>query len=434
MKFFQKIKSNALLKTGANYSITATTASVIGMIVSLLNMRWLGPSELGIWQTLFVVTAYLPFLQLGVQSGLNLELPILLGRGDDKKVKAYIANAYYINIVVTCLIVLLGIGASFVTWLKGLGLKYVFGVIALTSVNVANSIAYHFIARYRSSMSFDRLTTIIKYKILATIVCVPLIYFFGFWGLLIYNAVPLLVYAGLMMKRSPFNEIRPEIDKHNALFLVKRGTIQMVFVQTSTAIKTFQQMFLLRFGGTTFVGLFSPALAIGNVINLLPGQIAQFLVPQMGYKYGSSGQAKDLWPYVKKILTLMPLAILPFSALLALAIPWLINSFFPKYIESILAIQIMAFGFVFSCSSMTTNFLYTIKAYKEASTIIIVEFICYAVLPTFFLKIVGLPILISISVGVSLSYFIVYLTTFVVMRVALFKSKYNSLKENGKEK
>lgn len=433
MDIIKKFRGNSLAKTGANYSITATTASVVAMLVSLLNMRWLGPSELGIWQSLCVVSAYVPFLQLGVQSGLNLELPVLLGKNDEKKVRDFIANAYFMSIVVTSLILLAGLIATVVVWLKGLGPKYVFGVLALTGVNVGTSIAYHFIARYRSAMSFDKLTKIIRIQLYASILCVPLIYFFGFWGLLVYNAIPILIYAGLMKKMSPFADTLPRIEKINAFYLIKRGTIQMLYVQTATAIKTFQQMFLLRFGGTTFVGLFSPALAIGNVINLLPGQISQFLVPQMGYKYGSSGQAKDLWPFVKKIMLVMPLAIFPVSLLFYLVLPWLVNTFFVKYVESITAMQIMAFGFMFSAASMVTNFLYTIKAYKDATFIILAEFLSYLILPTFFYKIVGLPLLISVATGVSFAYLIIYITTFVVMRVALFKPKYNMSKEDGKE-
>ncbi len=425
MKILQKIRGNSLAKTGANYSLTATTASIVSIVVSLLNMRWLGPAELGIWQSLIVVSAYVPFLQLGVQSGLNLELPILLGKKDDQRAKEYIANAYYISIIVTVIILILGLCATLIVWLKGLGLKYVFGVLALTAVNVGSSISYHFIARYRSSMSFDILTSIIRKQLITTILCVPFIYFFGLWGLLLYNAVPALVYAGLMFKRSPFSGIKPKIEKHNSFYLIKRGTIQMLYVQTSTAIKTFQQMFLLRFGGTTYVGLFSPALAIGGVINLLPGQLAQFLVPQMGYKYGNTGNARDLWPYIKKILFYMPLAILPVSIVISLLLPWMVNTLFPKYMESVLAMQIMTYGFIFSCSSMTTNFLYTIKAYKEATYIIIAEFLCYLILPTLFLKVFNLSILTSIAVGVSVSYFIIYITTVIVMRTTLFKTKYN---------
>ena len=433
MNLHQRIKSNSLAKTGANYSLTATIASVVSMVVSVLNMRWLGPEELGIWQSLCVVSAYVPFLHLGVQSGLNLDLPILFGKKDEQKAMDYIANAYFINIIVTSIILFIGIIATVFVLLKGLGLKYVIGILALTAVNVGTSISYHFIARYRSTMSFNRLTGIIRIQLVVSILCVFFIYLWGFWGLLIYNAVPVLVYACLMYKKSPFTDTRPKFERGDAFYLVKRGTVQMLYVQTSSAIKTFQHIFLLKFGGTTFVGLFSPALAIGNVINLFPGQLAQFIVPQMGFVYGKSGQARDLWPYVKKVLIVLPLVILPFSIIIAIGLPWLINTFLPKYVESIIAMQIMAFGFIFSCSSMTTNFLYTIKAYKDATFIIIAEFLSYLLFPTIFYKIIGLPLLVSIAVGVSSAYLIVYMTTFIVMKVALFKPKYNIQNEDGQK-
>ena len=420
------IKGNPLVKSGAKYSLTATAASIVGMIVSLLNMRWIGPSELGIWQSLCVVSAYIPFLQLGIQSGLNLDLPVLLGKKDEVKAQRYIANAFYASIAITALILAAGLVATLFAWLKGMGLKYVFGILALTIVNAGSSICSHYIARYRSSMSFDVLTSIIRIQIVTGVICVPLIYFWGFWGLLLYNAVPGIVYASFMIRRSPFADIKPLIIKKDISYLVKRGAIQMLFVQTSTAIKTFPQIFLLGIGGTIMVGLFSPALAIKGIVNLLPNQVAQFLIPQLGYKYGSSSQAKKIWPYVKKILLYMPLLILPFSLLLFFLLPYLINAFFPKYTESIMAMQIMALGFVFSSSSITTNFLYTIKGYKEASYIIMAEILSYLFFPMFFYKVVGTSVLISTALAVASTYFVVYITTFMVMKVTLFKDKYNN--------
>lgn len=429
MKLLERLKGNKLVKSGANYSLSSTSLSIFNMFISLLNMRWLGPSELGIWQSLCIVNAYIPFLQLGVQSALNVELPVLLGRNEEEKAKSYIANSFCLSAIVTTLIVIIGLIATIIVWTKGLGLKYILGVVAVTGLNVANSVAYHFIARYRSSMSFDKLSQIIRIQLLSAVLCVPLIYLFGFWGLLVFSSVPYLVYALLLYKKSPYNEVRPGINKNDIFYLIKRGLVLMLYGQSSTAIKTFPQWFLLTFGGTIFVGLFSPALAIGSVLNLLPGQLSQFIVPQMGYKYAQTGQAKHLWPYVKKIFIYIPLVIVPISILLFFLLPWLIGTFFPKYVEAITAMQIMCFGFIFSCSSMTVNFLYTIKAFKEATIILLSEAISYLLLPLSVYKLLGADLLVSIAIGVSLTYLIVFVVTFWVMRVTLFKSKYNSMND-----
>lgn len=425
MGALQKLKKSKLAKSGINYSLSSTSLSVISMVVSILNMRWLGPYELGIWQSLTIFSAYIPFLQLGIQSGLNLELPILLGSDDKNKIRSYIANAYFFSRMVTFLILCVGLIAAVALAVRGWGGKYIMGVLALTGLNVGTSIAYHFIARYRSSMAFDVLSRIIRLQILATILCIPLIYFFHYWGLLIYNSIPILIYAILMYKRSPFNDVKPAFTKDDTIYLVKRGTIQMCYTQTSTAIKTLQQWFLLHFGSTVYVGLFSPALAIGNIINMIPAQLNQFLVPQMGYKYGQTKQAKDLWPFAKKFTLVAPFVILPVSLSFYFILPWLITTFFTKYIEAIDAMQIMSLGFVFSASSAMGGFLYTIKAYKEATIIIATELICYLVLPSFFYLVVGLPLLKSLAWGVSTSFLCLYICTFVVLKVTLSKPAYN---------
>lgn len=425
MRLIKKLRNNKLAKSGINYSLSSTSLSAISIVVSLLNMRWLGPSELGVWQSLTIFSSYIPFLQLGIQSGLNLELPILLGNNDEKKLRSYIANAYFFSWLVTFIILCGGLFAAVLVGIKGMGPKYVFGVIALTGLNVGTSIAYHFIARYRSSMAFDILSEIIRLQILTAVFCIPLIYYFHYWGLLVYNSVPILIYAILMYIRSPFNDVKPAFTKNDSIYLIKRGTIQMCYVQTSTAIKTIQQWFLLHFGSTVYVGLFSPALAIGSIINMIPGQLNQFLVPQMGYKYGQTKKARDLWPFVKKFTLIAPFVILPISLSFYFVLPWLITTFFTKYVESIRAMQIMSLGFIFSAASNMGGFLYTIKAYKEATVIIATEFVSYLIFPSFFYLIAGLPILKSLALGVTCAFFCIYICTFVVLRITLFKPVYN---------
>ena len=56
-------------------------------------MRWLGPELLGIWQSITIINSYLPIIQLGIQSGLNLELPVLLGAGKKEKALEYVSTA-----------------------------------------------------------------------------------------------------------------------------------------------------------------------------------------------------------------------------------------------------------------------------------------------------------------------------------------------------
>ena len=73
--------------------MSSSLSAVAAMVVGFANMRWLGPELLGIWQSITIINSYLPFLQLGIQSGLNVDLPIILGEGNQERANKYIGTA-----------------------------------------------------------------------------------------------------------------------------------------------------------------------------------------------------------------------------------------------------------------------------------------------------------------------------------------------------
>ena len=77
------ILQSKLFRTGAKYSVVSTIKSVVAMVAGMVIMFWLDPSEVGKWNTVSIFLAYAPFLQLGIQSGLSIELPVTLGRTEE---------------------------------------------------------------------------------------------------------------------------------------------------------------------------------------------------------------------------------------------------------------------------------------------------------------------------------------------------------------
>lgn len=55
--------------------------------VALIAAKKLGPATWGIWQLLYLILAYSSFIHLGVINGMNREIPVLNGRGDQKSVR-----------------------------------------------------------------------------------------------------------------------------------------------------------------------------------------------------------------------------------------------------------------------------------------------------------------------------------------------------------
>lgn len=429
MFFFEKFKHSSFLKTGLTYSVTSSFKSFVQMAIGILIVRWLNPTELGLWQSIAIFQAYIPFLQLGVQSGLNRDLPILLGKNDKEGAMRLVANAKCFSLIVSFFVLFSGGVTTIVLFFIGKSEDLVFGVLTITLMAVSNLFRQHLIATFRSSNSFNKLSVL---SVIDAIVMVSLCFFvykYKYYGILIYNAVSSMISMLLMQFFAPYRKERGRLNKKSIIPLIKGGIVLTAFSQGRDSIRTIPRWIVLRLGNLAELGLFSPALAVEGVMQTIPAQVAQFFHPQMGYRYGKSGRASDLWYYVKTILWLFPLISIPVSVAIWLISPWLLSTFFPKYIDSLWAMRIMSVGFVFSSAFTTHGILYTIRAYKPATLYIAIEALCYFVLPFSCVKLFKCDILTSVSIGYAVTQVLLYFLNILLLRKTLFDHKFNSVTE-----
>ncbi len=419
-----QMKHSKLLKSGAKYSAASSLLSIVSMLISLACMRWLGPKLLGTWQSLTIIIAYLPFLQLGIQSGLNLELPIELGKSNKERAEELVATAksfaYFLSVV------LLLLGTVIISYLaiSGVDLKILFGSIAILIISISTCFRLHFIATYRSAGAFDKLSKICLIDSVVNICFLFVIYKYQYYGLLLFYSGKEIIAVLLRYYYAPYRGQPAKFNKPVFYVLLKRGIFMSVFNQIKSAIESFPKILLLSIGGVVQVGLFSPALAVGTLINMFPTQIAQFLVPQLGYKYGKSGKAKDMWVYLKKISLLMPIVVLPFSILGWFLIPYVLEYLFPNYLESLWPVRIMLLGFIFSLK-LSYNFLITIKAYWIVLFLQGVDAFCLLIIPYVAIKLGMFGLTVDMSLGLSVGYFISYWVNYWTVKRTVYLPKYN---------
>jgi O-antigen/teichoic acid export membrane protein len=427
MLIFKRLRNNKLLKTGFNYSIISSIRSFVVMGVGILAMLWLAPDEIGLFSSIAIFLAYIPFFQLGIQNGLNVDLPILLGQNNQNRAMELVANAKAIAFFIMLFFLMAGTITTLVLFIIGTDIAYVLGILTISVIAVSETMRIHLIATFRSANAFNKLTKLYIIDIALSLILIFFIYKYHYYGLLIYNGLSAVASAFLMYMYAPYKKIKLKFNKEPIVSLTKKGLILMSFNQLRLAGLTIPKWIILSFGNVTKLGLFSPANAIGGLMTMLPNQIAQFFIPQMGYKFGQTGKAKNLWPYVKKVLILFPLISVPISICIWLVAPWLLETFFPKYIDSLWAMRIMAVGFVFSSSATTLGVLYSIKAYKYAYIYSLVEIAGYFLCPIFFVKFSSFDILTSVALGIScLSVFLYFLNAF-LMRKVLFLDKFNGI-------
>ena len=129
MNLLKRVKSNSLYKTGLSYSLVSSCKSFATMGVGILIMRWLQPSELGLWNAVSIFQAYVPFFQFGIQSGLNRDLPILLGEKNNVKAEELVANAKGFAYILSIVFILLGFLLSSFFYLLGKEISFIAGIL-----------------------------------------------------------------------------------------------------------------------------------------------------------------------------------------------------------------------------------------------------------------------------------------------------------------
>jgi O-antigen/teichoic acid export membrane protein len=422
---YNKFKSNDLIRTGSYYSLSSTINSFSKMFVGIVIMRWLNPYELGMWNAVSIFLAYIPFFQLGIQNGLSIELPILMGN-NNTDYKKYISSArwysYFMSISFLVLGAIITIGSFFLSH----SLDLTLGIGTICVIAASTSLTLHLISTFRTSKSFDKLTKIYFIESVITLLSAYLVYRYHYYGILMFNILVVVQHTFLLYLYSPYKDIKPDFSKEFLQKLLKRGLVIMSFYQLRVLAQSFPKWIILALGGVLQLGLFSPAMALKGMMNLLPSQINQFLQPQMGFKYGKEGKASLLWPYIKKMILFYPLISVPFSFFIIAFMPYIIQTFFPKFAASIPSIQIMSVAFIFSSYATTHNILYTLKANKEAYLFLFFELIGYALFPILCYLLFDLDLLNCISIGILINYIFLYIYNYFLLKKVLFLAKYNT--------
>lgn len=400
-------------------------SAIAGMIVGFMNMRWLGPELLGIWQSLTIINSYLPFLQLGIQSSLNIDLPVLLGKGDQEQVEKHVGTAKSFAIYLSFVILLIGSIVLCVLIFKQKDLKIITGAAVIIYLAFISCIQLHLIATYRSAAAFDKLSKIYIVDTIATLLLLFFIYKYLYYGLLIYHTCKETIKVALMYIYAPYRKLPKCFDKNVFKGLLSRGVLLMCLGQIKGIIDSFPRLLLLSLGGVVQVGLFSPALAVNGFMGMIPNQLTQFLQPQLGFKYGQTKRALDLETYINKLTIYLPLVTLPFSIIGWFLIGPVVEYFFPKYIESIWAVRIMLIGFLFSFSYVINNVLRTIRAYKEMFILYGIDIVLFIAIPFLAIKLSPFSLLTSLAIGLSISYLFSYTINYFVVKRTIKLPKYN---------
>jgi O-antigen/teichoic acid export membrane protein len=363
------------------------------MFAGFVILGWMSPQELGVWQSLLIVQSYATIVQGGITSGLNRELPFRVGAGDSS-VWSLAATGQTFAVASSSFLVAAGIISCFV---GGTPLvRYSLAIILF--VTAANTYENYLAVTFRADQAFDKLARVYLGLAVLNVVTLPIVYFFGYKGLVQRYLFIALVSVTATHWCRPFR-LPLRLKIRDLVELAKVGVPLFFFGYIIGVAATFPKTILLMQSGTTMVGLFAPAAAMLGVMALLPGSVSQYIYAKMSFRFGQQGDPRALWSYAWKASVGSLALSLPIAIAASVVFPWFVRTFYPKYTEAAPAVVWVSIAGALFSSSMFSSALNSMQAWRWITISSLSRVALSFILPYAFVRMYSGSLLVGVSVG-----------------------------------
>ena len=400
-------------KTARTVTVFASgnmVAMLLGMVGSLVQARYIGPEDMGVFRTFGIVAGYLTFLHLGVFDGLHREIPIQLGCGNHKKAEQAAASCLawitFISLMCGSIFLLLGLRAAFYhDWMK------FWGWLAYVPVIVGTFYGGYLGATFRTGQQFIKLSKASVLQAIAGTLVLPLLPIMGYYGACLRTSVTTVTNLLLLHNWRPM-KVHPCLDWTSFRDVISIGLplSGIGYIYTSLWFSLEGTFVLERFGIKT-LGLYTMAVFVRTVVVQLAQNMNQVMSVKIYAQYGRSGYIAEC---VRLILQPMLLAFLVSLLLIVFgwfALPWVVSLLIPKYIEAISIMQVMLLAMPLAFLSLPTTILWATGRLSYCFASVSGGFVAFVALSYLFKRMdIGvLSILVASMVGQTINVLASYL-------------------------
>jgi O-antigen/teichoic acid export membrane protein len=308
------------------------------MASGVLQGRLVPPATLGLFNGIGLVLQYAPFLQLGILSGLNRELPYYVGKGDHQRVSELAAAAQAWAIAVGGVLCLILLAAAGWELMQGEPRK---AAAWLTNAILAVLLFYntHYLQMtYRTSHDFARLAMVRVVEGVVGLVFLLSVVWLSFYGLCLRAVMSNLAATAILFYWRPVR-VGPRWNTRHLKHLLTVGApiwgVGILYSWWSVVNSTL----VLRFAGVEGMGLYSMALLTGATIELVPSAVSQVLYPRMAQQYGRNDSVDELLRIAWKPMIITAAGLTP-----VIAVAWWLSEpvvgwVVPAYVGAVPAIK-----------------------------------------------------------------------------------------------
>lgn len=394
------------------YTLSSVLKAGATLVSGFIIAKFISPKDFGLWTTLSLFISYALIFQGGMINGLSLELPLAMGKGNEKRGYLLTGVTQTVTFYSTLVLLFIGIATFFIYPFQSD--KERFGFLGIIIITIFTFYQNYLLATFRSNNQFLKLSYIQVVEALLNFISIVFVFYYAFYGMVLKASLVIIIFVLILAINRPI-KVGMDWNKNVFKHLLKIGMPIFALAYVEMFALTFDKVLLLHYADVSAVGIYSFAFYAFAFSTLFSTSLASYIYPKLTYKYGESGDKKILWRYVKKITLLLLIVQLPFALIGIYFIPLMINNYFPNYVESSLPMQILLFAGVLKGSVIGANVLWSIKKWKymtiyQVSYAFLFIFLTVLCLNLFQSKIIGVSVgvflanLINLINGVYLSY------------------------------
>ena len=323
----QKLKSNDIFKAVASLFGANMFASLVGVLGSFLQGRFITAEELGFLKQFSIINSYLFIFQFGIFHAVERLYPWHMAQGEEDKAKRVIqiGNAWILIVCfpVTIVFAVLSV-VSFVSGDWRSGLCWIVETIAVWTSMYGGFLS----VTYRSGKEFQRMARASVANPIVSLLLMPFYLVQPFITMVLRNCTSAISTVRLHLSRPVKVKFRFNIKEWFAL--VKHGLPFFSAYYISTAgIDAIRGTLILLFLTTEQLGYWSFAYTCILLVLQLPTSITAVYVPRIISKYAETNRMSECLKVCKKpilaggaiLLALVPMGIASVHFLLPLILP-----------------------------------------------------------------------------------------------------------------
>lgn len=344
-----------ILKDTLIMNAASLIGQLLGILQSLVLMRLLQPSKLGVWLGLGILIMYGNYVHLGLDYGLGIRLPYYRGREDAEREDQAQDSAY---VAWTALSVLFGAGlAAYALLMPQPSALVRWGLLAIAAM-VPLEQQSAFFGRWQTSSPIDfKLGSYIAVgrSLLTFVLMIPGAWFFGVPGVVGAAFLVSAATCGLWLANTPYHfRRRFSMPVLREMFVI--GLPILVVSIAGVIIQTVDRVIIVTLLGAASLGLYGITGLGGNFLYGILSQAGNAMSPHIAAAMGrSGGDATQLESFLRRPTIAFAFASAFAIMMLAVLVPPFVMLVVPKYSAGIPAFYLFVPGFFFLGTILTAN-------------------------------------------------------------------------------